>query len=253
MGRAAALLGENRQRVAAGAVLLVVLLAWYELYDRVPNQPDWADIAIVGAALMPMVFALVWRALPLRHAPWLIAYAAVFGALAAVLHWADVEVGANFCKVAAMSLGGFWFLRFFERLSWVVAIACAVPLVDAISVWRGPTHHIVTERPEVFSALSVAFPAPAGDFFALGLPDILFFGLFLAAADRWGLRVWLTWALMVASFTVTIALAVYSDPFGIGGLPALPGLSIAFLLANADIIWRRRRTVNRHDEAVPPT
>jgi hypothetical protein len=224
-------------------VLLVALLAWYELYERVPNQPDWVDIAIVGAALMPMAFGLVWLALPLRHARWLIAYAAAFGALAAVLHLADVEVGANFCKLAAMSLGGFWFLGFFERLSWVVAIACAVPLVDAISVWRGPTHHIVTEQPRVFGALSIAFPAPAGDFFALGLPDILFFGLFLAAADRWGLRVWLTWALMVASFTVTIALAVYSDPFGIGGLPALPGLSIAFLLANADIIWRRRRAL----------
>ena len=48
---------------------------------------------------------------------------------------------------------------------------------------------------------------------------------------------------MVASFTATISLAVYSDPFGIGGLPALPGLSIAFLLANAVILWRRRRAV----------
>ena len=245
MGRAAAVLAGQHRRVAAGAVLLAALLAWYELYDRVPNQPDWADIAIVGGAVMPMAFALVWLALPLRHAPWLLAYAAVFGALAVVLHWADVEVGANFCKLGAMSLGGFWFLRFFERLSWVVAIACLVPLVDAVSVWRGPTHHIVTEQPRVFSALSVAFPAPAGDFFALGLPDILFFGLFLAAADRWGLRVWLTWALMVASFTATIALAVYSDPFGIGGLPALPGLSIAFLLANADLLWRRRHDLRR--------
>jgi len=242
VGRAASVLDERR-RLAAGAVLLVALLAWYELYDRVPDQPDWADIAIVGAAVMPAAFALVWLALPLRHARWTLAYAAVFGAFAVVLHLLDVEVGANFCKLAAMSLVGFWFLRFFERLSWVVAIACVIPVVDAISVWRGPTHHIVTEQPRVFSALSVAFPAPGGDFFALGLPDILFFGLFLAAADRWGLRVWLTWALMVASFTATIALAVYSDPFGIGGLPALPGLSIAFLLANADILWRRRRAL----------
>jgi hypothetical protein len=233
----------NRRRVWAGAALLVPLVVWYEVYERVPNQPDWLDVALVGAVVMPMTFALVWLALPLRDVPWLLAYAAVFGVLAALLHWQDVEVGANFCKLAAMSLGGFWFLRFFERLSWVVAIACLVPLVDAVSVWRGPTHHIVTEQPRVFSALSVAFPAPAGDFFALGLPDLLFFALFLAAADRWGLRVWLTWALMVLSFTVTISLAIWVDPFGIGGLPALPGLSIAFLLANADILWRRRRAL----------
>lgn len=245
MGRAAAVLGENR-RVAAGVVLLAGLVAWYELFDRVPDQPEWVDVALVGGVLMPATFALVWLALPLRHARWLAAAAAALGALAAVLHVADVEVGANFCKLAAMTLAAFWFLRFFEQLAWVVAIASIIPLVDAVSVWRGPTHHIVTERPSVFSALSVAFPAPAGDYFALGLPDILFFGLFLGAADRWGLRVWLTWALMVASFTVTIALAVWSDPFGIGGLPALPGLSIAFLLANADILWRRRRNLGRH-------
>jgi hypothetical protein len=242
--RAATLLGE-RGRIAAGAALLIPLVAWYELYDHVANQPDWFDVALVGAVVMPMSFGLVWLALPLRHARWLLAYAAAFGATAAVLHWADVEVGANFTKLAAMTLGGFWFLRFFERLSWVVAIACLVPLVDAVSVWRGPTHHIVTEQPRVFSALSVAFPAPAGDFFALGLPDLLFFALFLAAADRWSLRVWLTWALMVASFTATISLAIWVDPFGIGGLPALPGLSIAFLLANADILWRRRAPI-RH-------
>jgi len=229
----------HRRRVAAGACLLIALVAWYELYDRVSDQPDWADVALVGGVLMPMVFGLVWLALPSRDAPRLLAYAAGCGALAAILHVGDVEVGANFLKLAAMTLGGFWFLRFFERLSWVVGIACAVPLVDAVSVWRGPTHHIVTEQPRVFGALSVAFPAPAGDFFALGLPDLLFFALFLAAADRWALRVWLTWALMVASFTATISLAIWADPFGIGGLPALPGLSIAFLLANADILRRR--------------
>ena len=240
MGRAAALLGAQQRRVAAGACLLIPLVAWYELYERVPNQPDWADVALVGGVVMPMTFGLVWLALPLRHERWLLAWAAAFGLLAALLHATDVEVGANFSKLAAMSLGGFWFVRFFERLSWVVAVACAVPIVDAASVWRGPTHHIVTEQPRVFSALSVAFPAPAGDFFALGLPDLLFFALFLAAADRWGLRVWLTWALMVASFTATISLAIWVDPFGIGGLPALPGLSIAFLLANADLLWRRR-------------
>jgi hypothetical protein len=49
---------------------------------------------------------------------------------------------------------------------------------------------------------------------------------------------------MVASLTATIALAVWTDPFGIGGLPALPGLSIAFLLANADLLWRRLRGRN---------
>jgi len=48
----------------------------------------------------------------------------------------------------------------------------------------------------------------------------------------------LTWLLMTASFGVTIVLAVWLD---LGGLPALPLLSLAFLAANGDLLWRRVR------------
>ena len=70
------------------------------------------------------------------------------------------------------------------------------------------------------SALSFAFPV-LGEHGAanLGLPDLLFFGLFLAAAHRFKLRVNVTWVLLTASFGATMALAVWKDPFGIGGLP----------------------------------
>jgi hypothetical protein len=43
---------------------------------------------------------------------------------------------------------------------------------------------------------------------------------------------------MTASLGATIALATWWD---VAGLPALPGLSIAFLGVNADLIWRRVR------------
>jgi hypothetical protein len=218
---------------------VAALVAWYLVYRHLPGVSTVADVAIVGAAVLPASFALVWLALPLRHARGLLAVAAAVAVLAAALYAADAEIAANFAKLAAASLVAFAFISYFEELWWVVTLALLVPVVDAVSVWRGPTHHIVTEQPGVFSALSYALPAPAGDFFALGLPDILFFALFLAAAARWSLRVGLTWVLMVASFVVTIALAVWTDPFGIGGLPALPGLSIAFLLANADLLWVR--------------
>ena len=39
-----------------------------------------------------------------------------------------------------------------------------------------------------------------------------------------------------------MALAVCVDPFGLGGLPALPLLSVAFLVANADLLWRELRS-----------
>ena len=219
--------------------LLAALVAWYELYDHAPDAPTWADVVLIAAVLLPATFALVWLALPLREARGLLPVGVAFAVLAAALHAADWEIAANFAKLPAVVALGFWFLGYFEAVSWVVAISLLIPVVDAVSVWRGPTRHIVTEQPEVFTALSYAVPVP-GDIFAIGLPDLLFFTLFLAATARWALRTAATWLLMLAALAGTIALAVWTDPFGIGGLPALPGLSLAFLLANADLLWRQR-------------
>jgi len=48
----------------------------------------------------------------------------------------------------------------------------------------------------------------------------------------------------VASFGGTMALAVW---LGLAGLPALPGLSLGFLVPNVDLIWPRvRAELNRH-------
>jgi len=58
-----------------------------------------------------------------------------------------------------------------------------LPFVDSYSVWRGPTNTIVNKHVEVFDALSFTFPVPGFDGGAkLGLPDLLFFALFLGAA-----------------------------------------------------------------------
>ena len=76
----------------------------------------------------------------------------------------------------------------------------------------------------------------------LGVPDLLFFALFLAAAARYGLRIAWTWVALVASFGLTIALAV---KLGLAGLPALPGVALGFLLPNADRLWSARATPDR--------
>src|SRR5205823_14218238 len=164
--------------------------------------------------------------------------------LAVVLHQADLSTLADFAKLGAMAFAAFWFLNFFEALSWVVLVAFIVPWVDAYSVWRGPTNHIVHRHHHVFLTLSFAFPVPGEASAAnLGLPDLLFFSVFLAAAARFGLRVFVTWLLLVASFGATIAIAVAWDK---PGLPALPLLSLGFLLANGPLLWRAFRQ-NRRD------
>jgi hypothetical protein len=231
----------RRPRLAGALGIVVALGVYYALVERLPGLDTLGAFLVVALLLVPSVFALVWLALPLRGWRGILAVAVALGLLAAVWTSADLHVLANFAKLGAVAALGFWFLLYFERVSWVVLVAALIPVVDALSVWRGPTRHIVTEQPQVFDVLSFAFPVPGGGSFDLGLPDILFFTLFLGAAARWGLRVGWTWLAMVASFAITMALALWVDPFGIGGLPALPGLSFAFLLANPDLLWRQLR------------
>lgn len=336
MGRASAVL---TPRVAAGLALLGVLVAYYLCFRLLPNLPTSADVLFVAFVLIPAVFALVWVALPLRRANRLLWIAVGLTALAVASSVAGFEVVANFAKLAAATTVAFWFLGFFETALWVALVALLIPIVDSYSVWRGPTRHIITERPEVFGALSFSFPlmgerqvfvtwreplagtstfdvyrdpggkrnetpvrddngngrlgyveaeldadrdyryrivardgggsasivarsedandgerqaAPTSNQRAptdvrvdsvdstakLGLPDLLFFALFLAAADRFKLRRRATWIAMTASFGLTLSGTYFLE---VDGLPALPLLAIGFLAVNADLLWRMWR------------
>jgi hypothetical protein len=236
VGRAAPLLVA---RAAAFAVLVAALVAYYTWADALPDLSDWGDVAVLSLCLMPALFALVYLVLPLWNERGLLLLALGLGALAAVLTAAELDVAANFVKAGAVTALGFWFLEYFENLGWVVIVVALIPWIDAVSVWRGPTRHIVEEQEEIFTWLSIAFPLPGEPASAnLGLPDVLFFALLLAAAVRFGLRPFWTWLAMVLSFGATLALAVGFDAVG---LPALPGLCIAFLVVNIDLIWIRLR------------
>jgi hypothetical protein len=342
VGRTASVLTRLGARGAAAVAVGALLVAFYVFHRRLPNLPTGWDVAFVGLLLIPAVFALVWFALPLHRARGLLGVGLAFAALAVVTETAELHMVANFAKLAAATAVAFWFLGYFENALWVGLVAVLIPWVDAYSVWRGPTKHIIDERPEVFSALSYSFPlpgerqilvtwrhplsgepdgyevhrtpggrrndeplrdqnadgevgwpeaeldarrdyvyevvavegtrrtsvtgvarwrdandgvrhgSPSADRDAptsmeldsvdssakLGLPDLLFFALFLGAADRFGLRRGLTWLLMTASFGLTLG-GTYV--FDVDGLPALPLLAIGFLLANADVLWRRLR------------
>jgi hypothetical protein len=229
-------------RIAAVLAVLLVLAVYYAVSESLPGLPEWGDVAFLALGLMPLTLTLVLLALPLRSRPPrdMGIAAATLVLLAVVLELADLDIAANFVKIAAVAATGWWFLGFFEALSWVLLVALLIIPVDSFSVARGPTKEIVENQPQVFDALSIAFPLPGQHSSAqLGLPDFLFFSLFLGAADRFGLRVGWTWLTMALSFGATLALAV---AFDVAGLPALPLLSAAFILANADLIWRGFRS-----------
>lgn len=221
------------------AALLALLLAYYETSTHWWDATLWWDVAWLAFVLIPAVFLLVLIALPLRDAHGLLPVGVAFAILAAVLTYADFNVFANFSRLGATTFIGWWFLGYFETVSWVVLVASIIPWVDAYSVWRGPTKHIVENHEHVFTVLSFAFPVPGEHSAAnLGVPDLLFFALFLAAAARFGLRVFATWVTLVAALGATIALTVWLE---LSGLPALPAIAIGFLLPNADLLWRRLR------------
>ena len=225
------------------AAALLALLANLVVYDvaapRLPAVSLWWGVAILALAVIPATFALVWLALPARTSRWLPAAALVAVALSVTFELVDRELAANYAKLAAATAVAWLFLRFFEDVSWIVLVAILIIPVDVISVARGPTKTIIEDHESVFDALSIGFPVPGEATAAqLGLPDVLFFALFLGAAARFGLRTGATWVLCTASFGLTLVLAIETDA---SGLPALPLLSAAFILANADLLWQRVR------------
>jgi hypothetical protein len=241
VGRTAALLNP---RAAAFLILAVAVGLYYAFHESLWSTSTWWAIAFLAFVLIPAVFGLVYLALPFWRSPalHLLLLAIAFAALAIVFTAAGARAAGDFAKLGAMATIGWLFLRYFEEVSWVVLVAFIVPWVDAYSVWRGPTHEIVTHRQHVFSTLSFAFPVPGTNGSAkLGLPDLLFFALFLGGAARFRLRVPWTWLCLTASVGGTMALATLFD---VGGLPALPLLALGFLLPNADLLWRavRRRS-----------
>jgi hypothetical protein len=238
VGGASALLSRAvaTPRAAAFAVLVVGLGAYYAAHEEVVDLSKWWDVGFLALCLMPAIFALVYLALPLQRSEGLFLLALALFVLTVLLELADLSSLSSFSKLALMTALGFWFLDYFESVLWVALVALVIPWVDAISVWRGPTGHIVEEEPGLFDRVAFEFPHPGEASAALlGPPDLLFFALFLAAAARWGLRVGWTWVAMTLSLGLTMVIGATWES---AGLPALPGLAFGFLIPNADLLWR---------------
>ena len=247
MGRASAVL---TLRNATLLVLALWLGTYYAVSSSLWNASLWWDVGFVALVLMPSVLALRLLRTPATGCT---AGSCPSGSRSSCSRSCSTRRGlgalSDFAKLGGMTAIGFWFLTYFETIGWVVLVSLIVPWVDAYSVWRGPTSTIVKHHGATFSLLSFAFPVPGEHFSAnLGLPDLLFFALYLGAAARFGLRVRLTWLLLVLSLGATLALAV---AFDLSGLPALPFLSTGFLLANGDLLWRELRPGRRGRPQTP--
>ena len=138
----------------------MLLALYYSISEFLPDLPERGDVVWVGFALSALAFAPVMLVLRLRRARLLALVALGFAAIAVVLYLIGAELDASLPKLAAAVLVGFIFLRYFEKLSWVVILALLIPVTDTLSVWRGPTHYVVTEKPQIFERQLRRLPRP---------------------------------------------------------------------------------------------
>ena len=226
-------------RAAVLGALLVALALWESYAYHLPDVSDDWDVAIVTLVLLPATFACALLVLPLHRSRIALPLALACGVIAVLLHLVGASGAFNVVKFLALVLAGLWFLRLFEALSWIVLVASVIPIVDTLSVYRGPTKVVIEEKPGLFDQISIAFALPGEHSSAnLGPPDVFFFALFLAAADRFGLRVLATWVGMTAMLSLALA-SIYL--FDLNGLPALPAICVGFLAPNIDLLVRSAR------------
>jgi hypothetical protein len=194
-----------------------------------------------SAVAFTLMGLLVWSLLPLRvlgrRLPLLTAAALPLAILFVWLGWVPL---ANVAKVVGAAALGLWIAEELERLSWVVIVAAVSAAVDIVSVAVGPTKVLLDKGPAVIGYFTVAATwlgySYEEAFTGLGVSDVIFFALYLGAAQRFGLRPRASAVAMVGSFLATIAAAMWWT-----ALPALPLLSVAFLAVNADLLWGRLR------------
>jgi hypothetical protein len=240
VGGATAVLG--RERAFALTVLVTALVTFAAVAPSLPELSEGGAIAVAGLLVLPAFLATVWLALPAaeRMYRWvLLGSAAIAGLLWVAFYFAGIGALANASKLVCFVLVGFWFLSLFEQLWWLTLVALLVPWMDIWSVFFGPTEYVTEERPDFFEQVSVALHVPGETATAnLGPPDFVFFALFLAAAQRFDLRITATWLAMTGCLTATLFLVWLLDS---SGLPALPAVCVGFLAPNADLLWRNAR------------
>ena len=240
VGGAAPVLSVGRALTLAG--LLAALVTYCASAHRLPGLPGGLDVAFLGIVVLPSFALAIWLALPLARSAirTLLGAAALTGIMALGLTALGAESGGNVAKLATYGLLGFAFVALFEELWWIALVAVLVPWVDIWSVAAGPTKYVIDQQPGFFERISIALPSPGeASILNIGPPDILFFALFLAASERFGLRVGWTWMGMTTLLATTLALVWAWDD--VAGLPALPAICLGFLLPNADLLLRHLR------------
>ncbi|RJQ47748.1 MAG: hypothetical protein C4534_00830 [Gaiellales bacterium] len=221
---------------AALGALAVALLAGL-LYTGIVGRDS--DVGLLlglspGMVLTAALASSLTFLIVLRHQLLLLALSAVFIA-AGGLMLALVPV-ESLAKVLFAVCLGLWISLMLSSISQILLIAALIIIVDFYSVFYGPTKMMIESSSGVIDYLTISLPVFGVDAASrLGASDIIFFSLFVGTTLIYGLRRELTAIAMTLSLIGTMIAGVMLGY----GVPALPLISVFFLLTNFDLLYRR--------------
>jgi hypothetical protein len=224
------------------ALLAGFVLTVYAAYSRLLHPFTFhTNVVLSMLVVLPLAALVVFGLTPLRRAGnRLLILGATALVLAVLFSWTGWVPFSNLAKIGLAACLGFWIAEQVEGLAVIVLIAVLSAAVDSFSVFAGPTKALLAGHPAAVGYFTVAITwfgyGYREAYTALGTSDFFFFSLYLAAAEIFGLRVRRTLVFMTLSFMVTVVAAFWTT-----ALPALPMLAVAFIAANYDLLWQRRR------------
>ena len=215
------------------SVSLLVGLLFTGIVDR--NS----DLGLILAFAPGMIFTAALASgltflILLRNKLLLLALSAAFIAAGSLfLGLAPIE---SLAKVLSAACVGLWISLMLTSVSQVLLIAGLIIIVDFYSVFFGPTKMMIESSSDVIDYLTISLPVFGVDAASrLGASDIIFFSLFIGTTLIYDLRRELTAVSMTISLVGTMVIGI-----SLGyGVPALPLLSVFFLLTNIDLLYRR--------------
>lgn len=217
------------------------LLAFVAFNAIAPALRDVGDIArpilLVFVSVPLMTLPICAAAPAYRHGARLLAVSVAAGGLALVTVGSrDAAIATMLAKLVAATSIGFVLGRMVTCRANVFVIASAVALIDVYSVMRGPTFAMVATDSSVVQDFTLGLHVADSRLVArIGVADLLFFGFFMTACLRFGLRRWGSWAAMTASIGASLLLAERFDV----PMPALPLMSAALVAVNVDRLGHR--------------
>lgn len=212
-----------------------LLLAGLSLADAGPDDSIRAIVSfalglIAACALASSLTFLIF----LRHRLLLISLGAAICAVGGI--WLGLVPVESMAKIIFATAAGLWIALMLTSIGQVVLISALIIFVDFYSVFFGPTKKMAESGGPWIEYLTISLPAFGESAVSrLGISDIVFFSLFVGSALTFRLRRTVSALAMTMSFIVTMIIGVRLNI----GVPALPLLSIFFLLSNADLLYKR--------------